>query len=390
MYYMKFFLTVLLIWGSMHLYVWARVQVYARFGVLGAAGLALAMLVLMFGPIGGIALSRAGHVPIGRAVALVGMTWAGGFFLFFWLSLLHDTYNCALTVAGLFVPAARSIRLVGREPILAETALVALICVYSLFEARHIVTERARIETAKLPPGLDRVRIVQISDIHLGLTVGRRHLARIVREVEEAEPDLLVSTGDLVDAEMCGLDDQAKMLAAISAPLGKYAVTGNHEYYAGLEQALDFTRRAGFTVLSNDAATVREGLTVAGVDDDTALRGAFGREEPWDEQEVLGRAAGGGYVVFLKHRPLLQADSVPLMDLQLSGHTHRGQIFPFTLFVAAYYEYPHGLVELTEGRYLYTSRGTGIWGPPMRFLNPPEVTVIDVVRAGEMEPADRP
>ena len=117
------------------------------------------------------------------------------------------------------------------------------------------------------------------------------------------------------------------------------------------------------------------------MDDETARRWHSSEGAPWDEQKVLDRTADGDYVVLLKHRPLVEPDSVPLMDLQLSGHTHRGQIFPFTLLVAAYYEYGHGLVELAPQKHLYTSRGTGTWGPPMRFLNPPEITIIDIVSA---------
>ncbi|MHC4787903.1 MAG: metallophosphoesterase [Planctomycetota bacterium] len=377
---MSFLLTAFLIWGSMHLYAWVRIRAYAGLSLPWAGLLGLLMLLLMAAPVGGVVLSRTGHAAIGRALALVGMVWAGAFFLFFWISVAHDLYNGLMTLWGFVAPTAMSLRITGPASIGSEALLVVVLSLYSVFEAQHILTEQVRVETARLPPELESVRVVAISDIHLGLTVGERQLRRIAQKAREAQPDLLVSLGDLVDAEMGGLDEQSEILADIPAPLGKYAVTGNHEYYAGLSQALRFTRRAGFTVLSNETAVLRPGLTLAGVDDETARSRYFG-EGDWDEQEVLRSAPPGDFVLFLKHRPLVQAESVPLMDLQLSGHTHRGQIFPFTLFVAAYYEYGHGLVEVASGRHLYTSRGTGTWGPPMRFLNPPEVTVIDIVRA---------
>lgn len=375
---MRFLLTVFLIWGSMHLYAWVRVRAYARLSLLWAVVLAAAMIVLMVCPVAGIMLHRAGRMTSGRAVALVGMVWLGTFFLFFCVSLVHDLYNAVLSIIQLAIPTVRSARLLGPYPVLVEVGIVALVSVYSVFEARHIVIERVQIETAKLPPGLPNLRIVQITDLHLGLSVGAGRLAAIVDAVRRANPDLLVSTGDLVDARAADMHGLAEALAGVQARLGKYAVTGNHEYYAGLDQALEFTRKAGFTVLSSETVRPREGLSIVGFGDDTA-RHFDGGERP-DEGETLRQVRQGDYVVVLKHRPLVRPESIPLMDLQLSGHTHGGQIFPFGLLVAAFYEYGHGLVELGQGTHLYTSRGAGTWGPPMRFLSPPEVTVIEVVR----------
>ena len=378
---MKFLFIVLLVWGGMHAYVWAHVRTHAALQTRWALLLGGGMLLLMAAPFLGMILTRTGHPAVGRPVEIAGMVWAGVFFLLFSLSLIHGVYNGVVAVAGLLAPAVRAARLSGPRVLTGELALVALVSGYSVFEARHIVVEHVRIETKKLPADLERVRIVQICDVHLGTIVGRRRLGRIVELVRQAGPDLLVSTGDLVDADMGDCVELADMLASLRAPLGKYAVTGNHEYYAGLAESVAFTRRAGFTLLSNEAARVCEGLSLAGVDDETARRWHSSEGAPWDEQKVLDRTADGDYVVLLKHRPLVEPDSVPLMDLQLSGHTHRGQIFPFTLLVAAYYEYGHGLVELAPQKHLYTSRGTGTWGPPMRFLNPPEITIIDIVSA---------
>ncbi len=380
---MGFLLKVLLIWGAMHLYVWLRVWAHTALNPRRALLLGIAMVTLMACPFVGTMAHRAGHAALGKLVTTVGMIWGGAFFLFFCVSVLHDFYNGLLTVVGLAIPSAGSACLLGAYPILAEAGLVVLLTGYSVLEANHIVVERVRIETAKLLPDLPRLRIVQITDLHLGVSTGRGRLQRALDLARRAEPDLLVSTGDLVDGEMTDQLELADLLAGLDAPLGRYAVTGNHEYYAGLEHSLAFTRRAGFTVLENEAVRVCPGLTVVGFSDETARRPRGGTD--WNEGEVLSRAPDGDFVLVLKHRPLVEPSSVPLMDFQLSGHTHRGQIFPFSLIVAAHYEYGHGLVEMAPGRYLYTSRGTGTWGPPMRLLNPPEVTVIDVVRRTEGE-----
>jgi predicted MPP superfamily phosphohydrolase len=376
---MGFILTVLAIWGSMHLYVLLRVRRAAGLSPRCAVLSGLLALVLMVAPIVGTVLHMRGHGRLGKVVAQVGMVWAGAFFLFFSISLLHDLVVGIVRLAGMVSPGRSGVRLEGPRSVLAEAGLVLLICVYGSYEALAIRTRTVSIETDRLPADVPRVRIVQITDMHLGLSSGRRRLTRALKLVNAARPDVLVSTGDLVDYVTPEVDGLAGMLAAVEAPLGKYAVPGNHEYYGGLERTLGFTRRAGFTVLLNQTVRIRGGLSLVGFEDSAALR--VGGRPAWDETDVLGQAEDGDVVVVLKHRPTVEPQSTPLMDLQLSGHTHGGQIFPFSLAVAAAHDYPLGLVELMPGRYLYTSRGTGTWGPPIRFLNPPEVTIIDLVRS---------
>jgi len=379
---MRFLTVVFLIWGAMHLYAWARVRAYTGLGPPWAVVLAAALVVLMVAPIAGMSLSRAGRVLPGRLLSVVGMVWAGAFFLFFCVSLAHDAYNGLLSAAGLLIPAAKSARLVGAWPLAADVILVASATVSALFAAWHVTPHHIQMKTPELPSDLPRVRIVQISDVHLGATVGKGRLSRILEVARAAKPDLFISTGDLVDAERGDMTDLAEMLASIQAPLGKYATTGNHEYYAGLDQSLAFTRKSGFTMLSNELARVRPGLTLAGFDDETA-RFYRGERKQWDEAAIVSQATKGDYVVVLKHRPFVLPQSRPFWDLQLSGHTHGGQIFPFTLVVLAFYEYPPGLVGLEADKFLFTSRGAGTWGPPMRFVSSPEVTVVDIVRSAE-------
>ncbi|MGD2174658.1 MAG: metallophosphoesterase, partial [Candidatus Brocadiaceae bacterium] len=244
-----FLLTVLGVWGTMHLYVLLRVWGYVGFPARWLGLLALVGLALMLSPIGGVALAHAGHVGVGRPLAWFGMLWTGAFFLFFSVSLLHDAYNGLLTALHYAVPALSGVRLLGTWPIVGEAILVGVLTVYGVFEASRIRVEHVQVPTDELPAGVQRIRVAQISDVHLGLIVGHRRLERILELVRDAGPDIIVSTGDLVDAEMSGLDELGSVLAAVEAPRGKFAITGNHEYYAGLDQALQFTRRAGFTVL---------------------------------------------------------------------------------------------------------------------------------------------
>jgi predicted MPP superfamily phosphohydrolase len=233
------------------------------------------------------------------------------------------------------------------------------------------------VETAKLPAGIDRLRIVQISDVHLGLIVRCGRLERVMEIVKAERPDIFVSTGDLVDAQINKMTGMAELLSEVKAPYGNYAVTGNHEYYAGLDQALDFTRKAGFRILRGEVA--QDGpITIVGVDDQTQIQLQQGK---WvSELQLLKDCPKEKFTLFLKHRPSVEQNAIGLFDLQLSGHTHRGQIFPFRYIAQIAYPMNAGRFDLANGSILRVSRGTGTWGPPVRFLSPPEVTVIDLVR----------
>lgn len=200
----------------------------------------------------------------------------------------------------------------------------------------------------------------------------------------EAEPDILVSTGDLVDGQINDLSKMAEMFRAIPSRYGKFAVTGNHEYYAGLDRSLAFTEAAGFSILRGRGVQIADMIHVVGVDDPAGKR--FGLQSKVSEEDLLSGPTEQSFTLLLKHRPLVNPKSTGLFDLQLSGHAHKGQIFPFSLIIKTLYPIDAGLLKLEKGAHLYVSRGTGTWGPPMRFLAPPEVTVIDLVHFKKAKP----
>ena len=152
-------------------------------------------------------------------------------------------------------------------------------------------------------------------------------------------------------------------------------MVGNHEVYAGRDNSLEYLRSAGFRVLTNELVEIN-GLRIAGVPDP-----AWGDRQ--DEALVLGTADPGDTTLFLKHRPWVEAAALGRFTLQLSGHAHRGQLFPFNLLTGLAYPMQDGLYRLEQGSWLYTSRGTGSWGPPMRLFSPPEITLIELVSDGK-------
>jgi predicted MPP superfamily phosphohydrolase len=302
---------------------------------------------------------------LGVISAWILFSWMGFSFLFFWLGLAFDLYGWAARLAGLPVLAAR-------PALLVLISLTGLLWIGGFHSARHPKVERVTIVSDKLPPGFQGLRMVQISDLHLGILIGRSRLDQVLAQVRDLHPDILVSTGDLVDAEAHYLDGLSDGFAAYQPRYGKFAVTGNHEHYAGLEHALAFHARSGFRLLRGEAVEVADALTLVGVDDPAVLAGNSA------EAGILAQVPTDRFVILLKHQPVI--DPQARFDLQLSGHTHNGQIFPFGLLVKLFYPMIQGRHVLPNGGQLYVSRGTGTWGPPIRILAPPEITLIELKR----------
>ncbi|AMV73624.1 metallophosphoesterase [Desulfuromonas carbonis] len=327
-------------------------------------------------------LERGGQELAARGLAWVGYSWMGFLFIAFSLCVLLAGWELFCWLLGRAWPLVAQLSLHGglSAGLIVATTLAAGL--YGLYEAAHLRVERVTLTSAKLPAGSQGIRIVQLSDLHLGLIHREETLAPIIAQLQQLRPDLLVASGDVVDAQINHLEELTALWQQVNPPLGKFAVTGNHEVYAGMEQALEFLAASGFQVLRNTTAAVTEYLTLVGVDDPAA-------GPPAAEASLLAQLPGTRFIILLKHRPALDPAARGRFDLQLSGHAHRGQIFPFNYLTGLEYPLQDGLYPLAEGGHLYTSRGTGTWGPPMRILSPPELTVFDIVPepTGTTDPA---
>jgi hypothetical protein len=378
-----FFLIFFAVYGGLHVYVFFRTWAALAFGPAFGIALALFMLLMVLSPLSIRLLERNGFELPARVLSYAAYLWMAFVFLYFCISLLLAAGNLALRgLAWAGLDKAGGLLLPGRLSFLFGSGLALAVCVYGYFSAMDIRTERMQLVTTKLPRGMERLKIVQISDVHLGLIVRCDRLERIMDIVKAEEPDIFVSTGDLVDAQINRMTGMAELLLQVKAPYGNYAITGNHEYYAGLQQALDFTRAAGFTLLRGEL--VLDGpIAIAGVNDPTQMQMYKGT--PQSEEALLAAIPQNKFGLFLKHRPQVEPNSVGLFDLQLSGHTHRGQIYPFRYVSAMAYPMNAGRFDLGSGSVLRVSRGTGTWGPPIRFLSPPEITVIELVSAESLQ-----
>jgi predicted MPP superfamily phosphohydrolase len=376
-----FLLGFFLIYGGAHLYLFLGAKASLALGTRTGIFVALFMIIMVLAPIIVHMSERSGLQSLAHFFSWTGYLWMGLAFLLFCLSLLFDCYRI-LAHLGAYIFSFDPSPVIppARHCFITLLSLAAALVLYGSSEALRIRTETITIRTAKIPAEIGRVRIVQISDLHLGLIVREKRLERILKEIRVAAPDILVSTGDLVDGETNNLSTLADLFREIDPSYGKFSVTGNHEFYAGLTQALAFTRKAGFTVLRGERANVGGFMTIAGVDDPTGK--IYRALEDAPEKELLVGCPGDCFTILLKHQPVVLKGSPALFDLQLSGHTHKGQIFPFTLLTRLAFAFNSGLYQLADGAMLYVSRGSGTWGPPMRLMAPPEITVIDLIHDG--------
>ncbi|MFE1575481.1 metallophosphoesterase [Streptomyces fradiae] len=239
---------------------------------------------------------------------------------------------------------------------------------------RGPTVKRVTVPLAKLPRSAHGYRIAVVSDVHLGPTLGRAHAQRIVDAVNSTQPDLVAVVGDLVDGSVENLGPAAEPLARFRARHGSFFVTGNHEYFSGAEQWVDEVRDLGMRPLRNERVEIASGFDLAGVND---VAGENYGDGP-DFARALGDRDRARAAVLLAHQPVVVHDAVRYgVDLQLSGHTHGGQMWPGEFLAGLANPTVEGLERYGDTQ-LYVSRGAGAWGPPVRVGAPSDITVVQL------------
>ena len=363
-----FLLIVIGVWTLMHLYVGWRLwslPVSAP-GAWHRALLIGGLLLWVSFPLGQWLVRNVGRA--GLPVELLGSSWLGVLFLLlFWLLVADLVTGFGWLLPSLSAPARKAA--VGIALVFSAIALV------QGFRAPVVNEHTVRIPS--LAPEHDGLRIVQLTDLHVGPILRENWVEGRLEQVAALDPDLVVVTGDLVDQDAVLSVPLAPLFRRIKAPLGVYGVTGNHEYYAGFEKSLEVFESAGITLLRDGAREVAPGLVLAGVDDLTARR-QFRLDGQPVTRALQGRPAGT--TIFLCHSPLDVERAASLgADLMLSGHTHDGQIWPFKYFVRLAYPRVVGRYDV-NGMALIVSRGTGFWGPRMRLFKRSEIVAVTLTR----------
>lgn len=365
-----FFMLVLLVFGLLLAYLilglaaplqpaWARAVVS---GLMGAGILATLAIPL-------VSSRRDSEEPGMVRRAILWVAGAGMGVLSFALVLLVARDLASLVVRADLRTETASLGILGAS---------AALFLFGFVRAQYGVRlRRVTIPVEKLPSELSGLKILQISDLHVGPTIRKGFVEKLVAMGAEAAPDLVVFTGDFADGKVRELSDEVAPLASLHAPLGKYYVTGNHEYYWGGASWIEKARELGFTPLINAHEVVRKqgrALAIVGVPDPTAA--GFGFEGPDLGRALAGIPSDAFPRIFLCHQPILTTEADRRgVTLQLSGHTHGGQFFPWTLVASWVHKFNAGLHRLGN-LWIYVSRGTGYWGPPVRVGSPAELTLL--------------
>jgi len=348
--------------------------------------LAIVALSALTAPLG-LGMRRAvGRAPLLRAAGRVGLVAIGFFSSLLVLTLLRDLGLLvfeALRQPGLAWPDAADPAAVERVSAQVVAATAVLVTAWGFLNARRTAAvRRVDVPIEGLLGGLEGFTIAQISDLHVGPTIRRPYVERVVAAVNALDADLVAITGDLVDGSVRELASHVAPLRGLRSREGSFFVTGNHEYYSGAAAWTAELRRLGLTVLANQHVTIRRGeatLVVAGVNDFSA--GHFDRHAGSDPAQALAGSPPAAVRLLLAHQPRsAEAAEAAGFDLQLSGHTHGGQFLPWNFLVRLQQPFTAGLKRWRR-MWVYTSRGTGYWGPPKRFGAPSEITLLRLVAA---------
>lgn len=363
--FLMFLAIFLLVYGGAHAYIWWRVArpLHLSGMTLRVAQVLFVILCVSFPVIHFFFRHENGPL-------VTGVNWLSSV----WMGLVVYLFLVALGFDALRLLLFRAVPL-GRATSAVVAGIAGAITIYGLIEACSLGVTELTVRMPNLSPALQGMRIAQISDVHMGLIVRGERLEKIVTQVNSLQPDLIVITGDLVDAEALHMEEMVHPLRRLQSKYGVFAVTGNHEYFAGIDRAAAFIEQAGVTLLRNRWVTVAGNLQLAGRDDVVASR-ITGQPTP-SLAEILRDADRAKPTILLYHTPVTSFAELHSLgiNLQLSGHTHRGQLWPFNYIVRRIFKTPYG--RFTEGdTTIYVNRGTGTWGPPMRVGARPEITLI--------------
>jgi hypothetical protein len=378
--------------AGLHVYAWKRLARDVGMPRPWRRGAAVVLLLLAVSLPAVFLLGRRMDPAHETGAAFFAYLWLGAlFYLFLWLAALDLARAVGRLVGRIRREDREEAVDAGRRLFLARAAAGSAIvgsgtiAVLGHREACEILTPEIEVKLPKLPRELSGFKIAQLSDVHLGPLLRERFLEDVVEKTNALAPDLVVITGDLVDAPVERLARSLAPLAKLRARCGIAFVTGNHEYYCGAEEWVGHLRAHGIRVLMNERIEVGDahpgGATfdLAGVPDFTGGRVLPGHA-PDLERALAGRDPERA-LVFLAHQPrqisLARGRGV---GLQLSGHTHGGQLWPFGTLVYLMQPWIAGFHRADDGTQIYVSRGTGFWGPPMRVGNPPEIAGIVLTR----------
>ena len=368
------FLTILVIYSLASYYLWIRgvaafsiAEPQKKWYLLGFILISAAFFV-------GMILERTASSAFSEWVVRIGTTWLP-FLLYFLMAIIFIDIIRIFNYFFHFLPEI--------TPSLKQTVGIVTVVIVSLVViAGHINAMIIRVKEIPLTidkpvTGNPRMKVLMVSDIHLGALIGERHEKHLLKIIREQKPDLVLICGDLIDSELAPVlrKKLGKHIQEIKTPMGVYAVTGNHEYIGGINQSLDYLKSIHINVLVDSIITLPNGVQLIGRNDRAAGQGKNGQKPLAELFKGIDPAKP---VIVMNHQPYnLSEASVLKTDLHLSGHTHHGQMWPFNYITQSMFELSWGYLKKDQTHF-YVSSGFGTWGPAMRLGNRPEVVVFEL------------
>ncbi|MES2585027.1 MAG: metallophosphoesterase [Pseudomonadota bacterium] len=356
-----------------------------------ATGLWVALAISAFLVPMGMLARRVAKPPLSTMLTWLGLLCMGLFSSLLLLTLLREAFLLLAGLVGWLWPQVVSMQTLQINTAISLPIAALLVTMLGFWNARRTAAVvQVDVPINNLPEALQGFTVAQISDIHVGPTIKTHYLQRIVDRVNGLNANLVAITGDLVDGSVAELGSHVAPLAQLRSTHGSFFVTGNHEYYSGAHSWIDALRALGIQVLLNEHVVIQHStdaqdpepalVVVAGVADYSAHH--FDETHRSDPHKAMANAPEHAvFKLLLAHQPRSAAGAADAgFDLQLSGHTHGGQFWPWNLFVPLQQPFTAGLHKL-QALWVYTSRGTGYWGPPKRFGAPSEITHLRLVRA---------
>lgn len=366
--FLPVFLTIITVYIATHFYAARWLAKAFALAPAAAAWVRIALLLAAFAAPLAMFLKHRFHTPALEALYSVGYSWMG-------VILLAGFFFLAADLAAFGLRRLGQPALLSRLPLLTLGAL-ALVTAWAAWQGlKTPPVKNIEIAVKGLHPALEGFKIAQISDMHVDSEWKLRQYAGVVDRINAAAPDLVVVTGDLIDPGITCREGLMQLTGKIKSRLGLYGSLGNHEYYYGLDKAAGCYKAFGIKLLKNESAEL-EHIRLTGIGDI--------HTEHLTEEAVLGIIGprrNGRLSIVMSHQPIYYKAMAAAGDhLVLSGHTHNGQIFPFTVFTKLFYPYIYGLYRINSSAFYVTS-GTGSWGPPLRWLSPAEIPVLTLKNA---------
>lgn len=369
-----FFSVFFLLYGLINYYVFLRGWqcIAADSPIRTPYALVFWTIALSF--IAGRFLERVAITPFSTAAVWIGSFWFAAFAYFTLAALLIDLLRLINYVIPFF-PAFVTSNIGRTKAVLAiavsSAVVIALVAGY--FNAKYPRLKTLEIHIPKSVDSLKTLNVAVASDIHLGTIIGNGRLKRIVDSINNLHADLVLFPGDIVDEDLAPVIKQnlGETLRTIKAKYGVFAITGNHEYIGGVEDACKYLMDHGITVLRDQIVTVNGNITLVGREDRSISQFAGKKRKPLPE--LMANVDKRFPIIMMDHQPIGLNEAVDAgVDLQLSGHTHHGQIWPFNWITEAIYEVSWGYKKKNQTQF-YVSSGVGTWGPPVRLGNTPEI-----------------